>query len=150
MPEPLRFRYPPLLWLALVLLLTACSKSDDPLTSTQLLSRTWQIQTLTGSSGNLTQTYYTKGGTQNDEDLSMYRFAFESDGTYRFTTDQGTVWGTWELTEQATRLLLDGTDSFTVETLTESAFHFSYDYEDTDSAGQVITIRVTYQLIPIT
>lgn len=144
-----RFAVFTLLWL--LLSLVACSTQDDvtPQTKASLLSRSWQISSATAEYGRVTYVYYEKGGTDNDEDLSGYQFTFRANNTYSLTDGTQTYSGNWALTQQDTVIQLDGQDSFTVTELTETALVFYYLTEETDSDGNTVSVKTTFQLIPV-
>lgn len=134
--------------LSLALLMGCSEKDDEIVTKTQLLSRVWQVQTAQYAYSNLTYIFYRKGGTANDTDLSPYRFTFNTDGTYRIKADSTSSAGNWELTEQDTKLSLDGQEDYTVVQLTEAQFDFSFTTQETDMNNKAVTVEYTYQLIP--
>ena len=133
-----------------MLTLAGCSRTDDPqpVAKSQLLSRNWQIQSAQYSYSNLTYTYYQKGGSTNDADLSAYRFNFESNGSYTFLNDSTSYEGNWELVEQDSKLRLDGQSDFSILTLSDTNFDFSFTSEETDTDNKTVTVQYTYRLIP--
>ncbi|AQG80412.1 hypothetical protein [Spirosoma montaniterrae] len=132
--------------------LMACSQSDDdpqPLTKAELLVRTWEVQSATSAYGRTSYLFYEKGRSDNDSDLSAYRFAFRADGSYSFIDgSSSTYMGVWQLTDNDTSLLLDG-DPLTVLTLTDKNLDFSFMSDETDTNGNVIQITNTYRLVPV-
>ncbi|RIV21581.1 hypothetical protein DYU11_19465 [Fibrisoma montanum] len=133
-----------------LLTLAGCSGTDEPQPAArgQLLSRNWQVQSAQYSYSNLTYTYYQKGGTANDADLSAYRFNFESSGSYTFLNDSTSFQGDWELVDQESTLRLDGQSDFSILTLSDTNFDFSFTSEETDADNKAITVQYTYRLIP--
>lgn len=140
----------PAILILIFLLLSGCSQNgdDEPIANTQLISRNWQVQTAQYAYSNLTYTYYQKGGTSNDADLSAYRFEFRNDGSYSFQDDSTTYRGNWELMEEGAKLRLDGVEVYNVLTLSESNFDFSFTSEEVGTDNKTITVEYTYRLIP--
>jgi hypothetical protein len=90
-----------MLWICL----TACKKDDGnqptPNTSKKdLISKTWKVDEV-----------LINDVRDQTTDYSSVRFQFKSDGTYKITAVNGTVEGTWELSSNEQKLLMDkGTD----------------------------------------
>lgn len=105
--------------LTVIGLFVASCKKDSPVpavqTKTQLIARTWQMQTasVTVTSTGLTLPVYTKGATGNVTDFSKYQLALTSDGKFSLFNGTQTQTGTWQLLNNDTQLILTYTDNTT-------------------------------------
>lgn len=119
-------------------LFVSCSKDDDDTpavkTKSQMLVRTWEVQTGTIGQGTLSIPGYTKGKTTgNIVDMSKFRFEFKSNGDLLQTGIDGVpTTGKWTLTENDTKLTLTSAqlpagDSWKVDNLTEQNLDISRD-----------------------
>ncbi|WP_128546791.1 hypothetical protein [Larkinella soli] len=115
--------------------LWSCKKDDDGTqpaaqTKTQLVARTWEVQSGQATVGALpTLNIYTKGAAQNPADLSKFRLAFNSNGQVTQTNIDGSnQTGTWKLGENDTKITISGsqiTDTWTIDNLTDKNLDIS-------------------------
>ncbi|MFD1139952.1 hypothetical protein ACFQ4C_02495 [Larkinella insperata] len=114
--------------------LLSCNKDDDdsPKSKTELIARTWEVQTGIMSVGASPEIPgYTKDRPGNLVDMSKFRLQFKNDGTFVQTSLDGTSsTGTWALSENDTKLTLMSTqlqagDTWKVDNLTEQNLDIS-------------------------
>ncbi|MDB5242152.1 MAG: hypothetical protein JWP57_2777, partial [Spirosoma sp.] len=97
--------------LAAVGLFVASCKKDSPVpavqTKSQLIARTWQMQTanVTVTSSGLTLPVYTKGGTANLSDFSKYQLTLNSDGKFTLFDGAQNQTGTWQLVNNDSQMV---------------------------------------------
>ncbi|TAE20839.1 MAG: hypothetical protein EAZ91_25995 [Cytophagales bacterium] len=146
---PLSIQLLSIFWL--LLLTSSCSDKDEvtALPKSTMLSQNWQIEVATSAYEKVVYQFYKKGRTDNDADLSGYRFTFRSDNSYAITDGKQSYSGTWKLTQNDTMIEMDGQDGFKVLTLTEASLVVSFDSEEMDEKGNLLTVTTTYTLIPV-
>jgi hypothetical protein len=116
--------------LLLLCFLPACKKDDNPLTTLQKIQGEWLLQSL------VTNDHYsgadhisTQSGASSD------KFDFRSDGNLYFTF-AGTTDKVSYILSGDTKIIIDGTDTFDIKTLTSNSFviykkeFFGADYEE--------------------
>jgi hypothetical protein len=117
-----------------IAILASCKKSTDetpaPTAQTMLTAKTWQIEkVIEAHAGSPTTVVYQRGANNNQEDFSLVRQRFNSNGTMDYTDEDGNS-GTnarWELLENNTRLKITfGGFGTTFEQFTISTTQFSY------------------------
>jgi hypothetical protein len=113
--------------------LASCKKSTDetpaPTAQTLLTAKTWQMEKVTEVRTGSPTVIYQRGATANQEDFSLVRQRFNSNGTMDYTDEDGNS-GTnarWELLENNTRLKITfGGFGVSFEQFTITANQFSY------------------------
>jgi len=122
-----------------LIMLIGCKEeatTPDELTAEEMMARTWQVQSV-----------QINGQDENAADFSTYRFTFRSDQTYRFLMPDERQ-GSWELTANATLLLLDpGTsqeESVAVLELSESDLLLEF----TEESVKLGPIQTRFSLVP--
>jgi hypothetical protein len=127
------------LTLILLFILIGCKEEvttlDEP-TAEEMIARTWQVQSV-----------QINGQDENAADFNAYRFTFRSDKTYRFLMPDERQ-GNWELTANATLLLLDqGTnqeESVAVLELSESDLLLEF----TEESVKLGPTQTRFSLVP--
>jgi hypothetical protein len=131
-----RLRLLSFLFVALVMsTLTSCSKDDDAAPSPQALltAKEWQ--------GNK---YLIDGQDMSSFlDIDQMYWKFNSNGTYTMRVDGDSETGTWELTSNNQKLLLDDEYTLDVVKLTNTALNVTYEEEDTES-GESYTVEIRF------
>lgn len=117
-----------------IALLASCKKSADatpvPTVQAQLTDKIWRMEKVTEvRSGAAANIIYQRGATNNQEDFSLVRQKFNSNGTLAYTDETGAS-GTnshWELLDNNTRLKITfGGFGVIFEQFAISAAQFSY------------------------
>lgn len=114
-----------------IALLAGCKKSTAvPTVQAQLADKIWLMQKVTEvRSGSPANVVYQRGATNNQEDFSLVRQKFNSNGTLDYTDENGISGSNshWELLDNNTRLKITfGGFGVTFEQFTISATQFSY------------------------
>lgn len=126
-----------LFFLAIISLsVTGCKKANtDPVvqTKTQLIARTWQMQSanVTITANGLTLPVYAKGGgAGNLIDYSKYQLGLTTDGKFTLSDGTQTQTGTWQLLNNDTQLTLTYADNskvtYTVATASATNLDLGY------------------------
>ncbi|NDK55944.1 hypothetical protein [Pontibacter fetidus] len=115
--------------------LTSCSKDDDAAPSSQALltAKEWQ--------GNK---YLIDGQDMSSFlDIDQMYWKFNTNGTYTMRADGDSENGTWELTSNNQKLLLDGEFTLDIVKLTNTALNVKYEDEDIES-GESYTVEIRF------
>ncbi|MFC5408500.1 hypothetical protein ACFPMF_04230 [Larkinella bovis] len=134
-----------LLLLVGVTLFVSCGKDDDDQpavkTKSEILVRTWEVQTAIVTLGTLPPvTGYIKGNPGPVLDMSKFRFEFKSNGDFVQTGIDGTqVTGKWTLTDNDTKLTLTtaalpAPDVWKADNITEQNLDISRDIAGNSTA----------------
>jgi len=94
-----------------------------------LTAQTWQIEEVTMIDNGISDVTYKRGAANNDDDFSLVRQTFKTDGTITYVDQYGFTGknGKWKLLENDTKLRLGmGDFSVIVENVTVSENSFSY------------------------
>jgi hypothetical protein len=107
----------------------AANETPAPTAQTMLTAKTWQMEKVTEVRTNTPTVVYQRGAATNQEDFSLVRQRFNSNGTMDYTDENG-ISGTnahWELLDNNTRLKMTfGGFGVSFEQFTISANQFSY------------------------
>lgn len=135
----------------LIFVFASCKKDDatTPTTAskTDLISKTWQVQKLSGKASGFDLTLYEKGKTDNAMDMSKFRLAFAKDGKCVMTDPDGIPATTsWKFTENETKIVIGtGTDQVTFTLTKLETGNFDFFLKETDQGTETI---VNYYMIP--
>jgi hypothetical protein len=132
--------------LALMLTFTSCKKDKAPDSPTKqaLMAHTWQMETVTGFSAGVPNVTYQRGASNNEEDFSMIRQTYKSNGTIQWVDEFGDSGSnaTYSLLDNDTKIRLSYSGlSATGENLvvTSNQFAYTLKYNSTDSTRFVFS-----------
>ena len=132
--------------LVLILNFTSCKKDKAPDSATKqaLMAHTWQMGTVTEYNSGVASIIYQRGASNNDEDFSMIRQTYKSNGSVQFVDEFGETGSNakYSLLDNDTKIRLSYSGlSVTGENLvvTNSQFAYTLKYNSTDSTRFVFS-----------
>jgi len=127
--------------LFLTVVFISCGKEKPPVSATKqaLMAHTWQMETITEYSFATPHVIYQRGSTNNDDDFSMIRQTYKSDGTIQYVDEFGESGSNaaYQLLDNNTKIRISYAGlSVTGENLVVTGNQFAYTlkYNDTDSS----------------
>jgi hypothetical protein len=86
------------MFMAAFVAFASCKKEETPAppTKKEMLTKTWKIQSLTANGQQMPDSFFVNS-----------RLTFKADGTYTETDGSDTDTGTWEFTDNDTKILMD-------------------------------------------
>lgn len=126
--------------LALTLSFTSCKKDKAPDSATKqaLMAHTWQMEMVSEYDSGVPHVIYQRGASDNDEDFSMIRQTYKSNGSVQFVDEFGETGSNakYSLLDNDTKIRLSYSGlSVTGENLvvTNNQFAYTLKYNATDS-----------------
>ncbi|MEM9833080.1 MAG: lipocalin family protein [Bacteroidota bacterium] len=126
-------------FILILFVLAACiEESTDPAepTSEELISRTWQVESV-----------QINGQNEDAADYSNFQFTFNANQTYRFLNPDEQQ-GSWQLTANATLLVLDQGTSREQQVAVFGLSETELTLEFTEESEKLGTTRTRYELAP--
>jgi hypothetical protein len=142
-----------ILFVFLLVFVAGCGKKSETTPSkTELISKNWKMQKVSGETGGASIVIYERGKTGNMENFDSFSLYFVNNGTFTGKDETGEMLaGTWKFSENDTKLTIKwpGDDSevvFSVQNLSSNNMDLFITQKDEETGKDV---KITYFFTPM-